>query len=72
MESKSEKDDQLDASCLPSSMFSMEWWARIGVDYQYISENICQELFPGDIIWKNVHTGQSCWDGVNHERSNSR
>ena len=38
--------DQLDTSCLPPFMFSMEWLVRIGVTQQYIMENVCNELFP--------------------------
>ena len=38
--------DQLDTSCLPPFMFSMKWWAKIGVTKQYIMNNACSELFP--------------------------
>ena len=46
--------DRLDTSCLPPFMFSMEWWARIGVTQRYIMDNVCKELYP------ELNTG-FCW-----------
>ena len=40
--------DQLDTSCLPPFMFSMEWWARIGVTQRLNIDYLCKELFPED------------------------